>query len=474
MVVPASWAAEFGARPIHPDLTIAVATPVQNGRLYNLVILEQIASQRSCWQESGDAPTVVDPLLLDFDFTGVCDRKTDSNGYSIRINGQDLGVNYRLEITKQQDDLVLMARPTRDYSVPAIEVGHTHGIADGLLKIDLNPGWTMSQRTYNGQPLSHIYLNHDQPLDMPLASSAVPSLGSTINTPPPDTPSEPRPPVLTTPPPPPATSSPQVPSGNYYRVVVPIRNNDTLQQVRSVEPEAFRTSVNGETVVQVGLFQERQRADEMVQELAQANLPAKIVNATAPRTATVPTIPNIPQGNVVVVIDPGHGGRDPGAIGIGGLQEKGINLTIAQRVKQQLERSGNLTVIMTRSGDDWVDLAPRSDLANRLNANVFVSIHANSISLDRPDINGLETYYYSSGQRLAQSIHSSVLRHTDLSDRGIRTARFYVLRHTDMPAVLVETGFVTGQVDVARFRDPTAVNQIADAIAQGILDYLGR
>lgn len=175
----------------------------------------------------------------------------------------------------------------------------------------------------------------------------------------------------------------------------------------------------------------------------------------------------------MVVLDPGHGGRDPGAIGIGGLREKDINTTISNRVQQRLQAAG-VTVLMTRNSDYWVDLGPRADFANRAGADVFVSIHANAISMDRPEVNGLETYYYSSGQRLAQSIHSRVLRSTDLGDRGVRQARFYVLRHTSMPAVLVETGFVTGATDAARFRNPTAVNQIADAIAQGVLDYLGR
>ncbi|WP_250566023.1 N-acetylmuramoyl-L-alanine amidase family protein, partial [Adonisia turfae] len=72
----------------------------------------------------------------------------------------------------------------------------------------------------------------------------------------------------------------------------------------------------------------------------------------------------------------------------------------------------------------------------------------------------------------ARAIHSSVLRSTDLRDRGVRQARFYVLRNTSMPAVLVETGFVTGSEDAARFQSTAAREQIADAIAQGIIDYL--
>jgi N-acetylmuramoyl-L-alanine amidase len=421
------------------------------------MILEQIPQGRACWQEQGDKPVVVNPLLLTFDFTGSCDRKTDSNGYSLRINGQDLAGQYRLEISTRQDDLVLFARPSRDRSLPALEIGRTQGRQQGFLKIQLNPGWQLTRRLHRGTPLGHIYLSHDQPLPGFTVGQAAP-------------PSGPIPPPQPSPPPP---ARPPVNDGTYFRVVVPITGGDTLQRVRTVEPEAFATTVQGQNLIQVGLFRERQRAEEVYQSLVAANLPAKIINASAPAPASLPPLPTIPQGAVVVMIDPGHGGRDPGAIGIGGLQEKQINLTISQRVQQQLQAAG-LTVLMTRSSDQWVDLEARAEYANRAGAAVFVSIHANAISMQRPEVNGLETYYLSSGGGLARSIHQRVLAQTDLADRGVRQARFYVLRHTTMPAVLVETGFVTGSVDAARFQNPAAVTQIADAIARGILDYLGR
>jgi N-acetylmuramoyl-L-alanine amidase len=419
--------------------------------------LEQIPQGRACWQERGDKPVIVDPLLLNFDFTGSCDRRTDSNGYSLRVNGQDLAGQYRLEISTRQDDLVLFARPSRDRNLPALEIGRTQGRQQGFLKIQLNPGWQLTRRLHRGTPLGHIYLSHDQPLPGFTVGQAAP-------------PSGPIPPPQPSPPPP---ARPPVNDGTYFRVVVPITGGDTLQRVRTVEPEAFATTVQGQNLIQVGLFRERQRAEEVYQSLVAANLPAKIINASAPAPASLPPLPTIPQGAVVVMIDPGHGGRDPGAIGIGGLQEKQINLTISQRVQQQLQAAG-LTVLMTRSSDQWVDLEARAEYANRAGAAVFVSIHANAISMQRPEVNGLETYYLSSGGGLARSIHQRVLAQTDLADRGVRQARFYVLRHTTMPAVLVETGFVTGSVDAARFQNPAAVTQIADAIARGILDYLGR
>ncbi len=471
---PVARAQQFEQQPIDPSLAVAIASPVREGVLYNLMILTQVPNQRQCWQEARaeNGPVSVDPLLLNFDFTGACERSTDGNGYSVRINGQDLGVHYRLEVSPRQNDLVLFARPTRDRSAPPIEIGRTNGRTSGFLKIQLNPGWQMARRVYNGQPIGHIYLTHDAPLDVRLAAGAAPPLSQTPSTPPA---TQPTTPSVTAPLPPPPSSAPSGPvaTGNYFRVVVPITGPNTLQQVRAVEPEAFRTTAEGQDVVQVGLFRDRQRADEIYNALVANRLPAKILAASAPAVASTPSIPPIPQGSVVVVIDPGHGGRDPGAVGIGGLQEKQINTTISNRVQQQLQAAG-ITVLMTRSSDVFVDLDARAQYANRAGANLFVSLPANAISMSRPEVNGLETYYFSSGERLARSIHSAVLQNTDMRDRGVRQARFYVLRYTTMPSVLVETGFVTGAEDAARFRNPTAVNQIADGIARGILNYLGR
>jgi N-acetylmuramoyl-L-alanine amidase len=106
---------------------------------------------------------------------------------------------------------------------------------------------------------------------------------------------------------------------------------------------------------------------------------------------------------------------------------------------------------------------------------VFVSIHANAISMSRPDVNGLETYYApgsGAGLQLARSIHQSVLGNINMGDRGVRAARFYVIRNTSMPAALVETGFVTGAADAPRLADPGFRRQMAEAIARGILNYL--
>lgn len=173
----------------------------------------------------------------------------------------------------------------------------------------------------------------------------------------------------------------------------------------------------------------------------------------------------------LIVIDPGHGGKDPGAIGIGGLQEKNVVLPISSYVREALEAKG-VRVQMLRERDRFVTLSGRAEMANRANADLFVSIHANAISMSRPDVNGVETYYYSSGRRLAASIHRSMLRNLNVRDRGVRQANFYVLRNSAMPAVLVETGFVTGREDAPRLSDENFRKQMGAAIAEGIIQYV--
>ena len=180
---------------------------------------------------------------------------------------------------------------------------------------------------------------------------------------------------------------------------------------------------------------------------------------------------SVRKGKIVVIIDPGHGGKDSGAIGIGGVQEKNVILPIGKRIAEVLERNG-IQVIMTRDSDYFVTLPGRVTMAQQANADVFVSIHANSAGESRPEVSGLETYHYDSGLTLAQIVHSKILQSLNVRDRKVRKARFYVLRKTSMPSILVETGFLTGRDDAAKLRTSAYQNQMADAIAQGILQYL--
>ncbi|MFN6498544.1 MAG: N-acetylmuramoyl-L-alanine amidase [Nostoc sp. DedQUE01] len=181
--------------------------------------------------------------------------------------------------------------------------------------------------------------------------------------------------------------------------------------------------------------------------------------------------PPVPNGKLLVVLDPGHGGKDSGAPGLGGLLEKDVVLPIGRRVAAILEQNG-VQAVLTRDADFFVELQGRVDIAERVNATLFVSIHANSVD-NRPTVNGLEVYYYESGYALADVVRNSILQNIPtIKDRGTRKARFYVLRKSSMPSILVETGYMSGYEDNPRLATPEYQNQMAEAIASGILKYL--
>ncbi len=201
----------------------------------------------------------------------------------------------------------------------------------------------------------------------------------------------------------------------------------------------------------------------------------KLVN-TRNRNYEFLQLPDIKRNKFSVVLDPGHGGPDPGAIGIGGLRESEVVLDVSKRIKNLLSEKG-VNVRMTRTNEVDLDLPPRVSLANRIDADIFVSIHANASRGKRRDINGLETFYYSGwrGRLLAKKIQKQILKVSPGSpDRGVRQGRFFVIKNTDMPAVLVEIGFLTGRLDARRLEKSIHRKRIAYAITKGILEYLSK
>jgi len=185
-------------------------------------------------------------------------------------------------------------------------------------------------------------------------------------------------------------------------------------------------------------------------------------------------LPTVPRGRYRVVIDPGHGGPDPGAVGIEGLRETDVVLEVGLQVAQLLQLRG-VQVLLTRTSEVDVDLPPRVALANSSGADLFVSLHANALSMDRPDVNGVETFYFEGGRSLAlaQALQDRVLAISPgTPDRGARPGRFYVIRRTVMPSALLELGFVTGEIDQPRLADPSFRRRLAEAVAGAILSHL--
>lgn len=226
-------AATFDNQEVNANNFIVISTPVYGNNQHQLLIVEQLSNKRPCWSESGSNPVNVEPLLLKFDFTGICGRSTDSNGYSIRMAGQDMGLDYLLSVVERNGDLLLVGSHRTNRLMPDIEIGRTNGIAEGFEKISLNPGWRLTRRTYQGKPLGHVYLTND---------SATPPVTSDSNPTPPSLPTTPLPAVPTPPSLPAAPTPPPLPTIPQSLPPTPQR------ELIFTKPQSGITPPSGQTV----------------------------------------------------------------------------------------------------------------------------------------------------------------------------------------------------------------------------------
>lgn len=185
-----------------------------------------------------------------------------------------------------------------------------------------------------------------------------------------------------------------------------------------------------------------------------------------------------------IYIDAGHGGKDPGAIGVGGVHEADINLKVAKYLQAELKRNGQ-TIKMCRTTDVTKELSERTTEANKWGADIYCSIHCNAFN--DVSANGTETYVYKRGyeaERIADKVHSQLMLVLNTRNRCLETvngkkvnvikeANFYVLRKTSMPAFLVELAFVTNKEDCAKLVDDAIQKKCAIAICKGICTHLG-
>jgi N-acetylmuramoyl-L-alanine amidase len=183
---------------------------------------------------------------------------------------------------------------------------------------------------------------------------------------------------------------------------------------------------------------------------------------------------------ITIMIDPGHGGYDPGAIGQLGTKEKDIVLPISLKIGNLLQYN-NINVLYTRTSDNvpWPsdlknDLKYRSDMANDAKVNYFISIHANA-SKDISS-NGTETYIINFGgeaEKLANTVQNELVNAIKLKNRGVKKDNFHVLRETNMPAILVEIAFISNIVEEKLLKNDEFQEKCAIAIAKGVCKYLG-
>ena len=209
--------------------------------------------------------------------------------------------------------------------------------------------------------------------------------------------------------------------------------------------------------------------------------PALIEDADAKRTSISftlqancpePVTAGIPKRIVGcrVVLDAGHGGTDPGAQR-GDVQEKEITLQIVDKLKRDLEARG-VKVSLTRSDDTYVSLEDRVRITNGLQPDAFVSVHINSLETNN-GTHGIETYFQTDkSKNLAQLIHGSLVKELGAPDRSVRKARFYVINHTPIPAILAEVGFISNKDERDKLISSDYQSHIAEALTDGVMLYL--
>jgi N-acetylmuramoyl-L-alanine amidase len=232
-------------------------------------------------------------------------------------------------------------------------------------------------------------------------------------------------------------------------------------------------------------------------------------------TTPLPLAKQLGLGVKTIVLDPGHGGRDPGAIGPKGLKEKNVTLAVAKMIKPKLEAEG-YKVLLTRDRDVYVELDERTAFANRKYADLFISIHTNASRSRKA--RGVETYFLGvardressetallenaiseqtladlekilldltrtsnlkQSSLLAESIQENLFnglikRHKSVKDHGVKQASFYVLIGAQMPAVLVETSFISHPTEEKLLRSPQYQALISESIYHGIIHYIDK
>ncbi|MBP3041928.1 N-acetylmuramoyl-L-alanine amidase [Bacillaceae bacterium Marseille-Q3522] len=174
-----------------------------------------------------------------------------------------------------------------------------------------------------------------------------------------------------------------------------------------------------------------------------------------------------------IVIDPGHGGEDPGATGASGQHEKEFTLSLSKKIAALLEQEAQIQVLMTREEDVFLSAEERfrPKFANENEADLYISIHGNTF--DDPSVSGTASFYYHQNSKaFANTIHQKVVNATSFKDRGVNKENFFVLKDTNMPAVLLEIGYMTNPDEEQQMLSDNFQKEIANSIYEGVIEFL--
>jgi len=295
---------------------------------------------------------------------------------------------------------------------------------------------------------------------------------------------------------------------DVVRVVLDTENIKNYKVFPLSEPSRLVIDVRGERRTEISRLEQSISAGvESVQETKHEE-PARIEVKAKP--ARKPLISKIRR----IVVDPGHGGHDPGAKGPNGVQEKDVVLAIGLKLRDLLKEELGLDVVMTRSTDVFIPLEERTAIANKVNADLFVSVHANAAP--NHNASGIETYYLNLAKtekaaqlaakengttldkvsvlqailfdlmanyklndsaHLAEDVQKALHKkahgvHADVKNLGVKQGPFYVLVGATMPSILVETAFLSNAQEEARLKDPAYQEMTAEGIMEGIRGYI--
>ena len=177
--IPLGAANLFDSQPLDGSNFAVLAQAVGRDR-WKLLVLEQVKARPLCWQERRDG--LVNPTLNNFDFSGICSRYLDSNGYSLRTGGSDTDRAFRLRVEQEQQGLVLKAMdPNRSVPIVVARARNARRDRDAFVKLTLEPGWSLERRTYKGRTLSHVYFANPEPTSTLLAKAGTGSPRSSFN-----------------------------------------------------------------------------------------------------------------------------------------------------------------------------------------------------------------------------------------------------------------------------------------------------
>lgn len=247
--------------------------------------------------------------------------------------------------------------------------------------------------------------------------------------------------------------------------------------------------------IRVSLFQENPLMTRAVLDLEDPNVEYKVYPLTAQEKLVIDIIPQVESDlitdnefgqpwngvplplnhllqNKIIVVDPGHGGRNPGAIGISGLYESEVNYDVAVRVNEMLRDAGAYT-IMTRESNEDPSLLERTELSNDNRADLFISIHADAHPKESTRGSTVYGHYNATEENwaLAWYVHDEIIKLTGLESKGLRAADFVVLRETKAPAILIEMAYLTNPEDESLLKNEEFRQKMAQGIFNGILRY---